>query len=195
MRQNARFRSSWEPGGDLITLTVRVAGVCHCSQLTASSPDIAGLRRLISFGSTINLKVRHWGSLNSIPLQYSMVLSWIPDSGKSGMAVGMDPRSPANRGWRWGWTPDPRQIGDGTAIPDPRQIGDGGGDGDRGFRALPGDSTIMMAPRASHCTARGISVRAECAAHAYCSSKYCGSDMHLPSAAGQPPASPARLRG
>ncbi len=30
IRQNARFRSSWEPGGDLITdgiLTVRVAGV------------------------------------------------------------------------------------------------------------------------------------------------------------------------
>ncbi len=26
MRQNARFRSSWERGGDLITLTVRVAG-------------------------------------------------------------------------------------------------------------------------------------------------------------------------
>jgi hypothetical protein len=26
MRQNARFRSSWEPGGDLITLTARVAG-------------------------------------------------------------------------------------------------------------------------------------------------------------------------
>ena len=26
MCQNARFRSSWEPGGDLITLTVRVAG-------------------------------------------------------------------------------------------------------------------------------------------------------------------------
>ena len=26
MRQNARFRSSWEPGGDLITLTVTVAG-------------------------------------------------------------------------------------------------------------------------------------------------------------------------
>ncbi len=52
------------------------------------------------------------------------------------MAAGMDPRSPVNRGWRRGWTPDPRQIGDGTAIPDPRQIGDGGGDGDRGFRAL-----------------------------------------------------------
>jgi hypothetical protein len=74
--------------------------------------------------------------------------SCIPDSGKSGMAVGMDPRSPANRGWRWGWTrADPRvhtrqlqvEIGDGTAaaIPDPRQIGDGGRDGDhRGFRAL-----------------------------------------------------------
>jgi hypothetical protein len=46
------------------------------------------------------------------------------------------PRSPAIRGWRRGWTPDPWQIGIGTAIPDPRQIGDGGGDGDRGFRAL-----------------------------------------------------------
>jgi hypothetical protein len=53
-----------------------------------------------------------------------------------GTGDGDDPRSPANRGWRWGWTPaDSRQIGDGTAIPDPRQIGDGGGDGDRGFRA------------------------------------------------------------
>jgi hypothetical protein len=52
--------------------------------------------------------------------------------------ITMDPRSPANRGWRWGWTTDPRQIGDGTPIPDPRQIwdGDGDGDGDRGFRAL-----------------------------------------------------------
>ena len=26
MRKNARSRWSWEPGGDLITLTVRVAG-------------------------------------------------------------------------------------------------------------------------------------------------------------------------
>ncbi len=32
----------------------------------------------------------------------AMILSWIPDSGKSGMAVGMDPRSPANRGWESG---------------------------------------------------------------------------------------------
>ncbi len=41
IRQNARFRSSWEPGGDLIILTVRVAGVTvtvvngvigHCRQ-------------------------------------------------------------------------------------------------------------------------------------------------------------------
>ncbi len=44
MRQNARFRSSWEPGGDLITLTVRVAaaavvngviGHCRPSQIKA----------------------------------------------------------------------------------------------------------------------------------------------------------------
>jgi hypothetical protein len=70
-----------------------------------------------------------------------MVLSLIPDSGKSEMAqrwghLGMDPRSQANRGWGWGWTPDPRQIGDGNPIPDPDFI-HGDGDGDRGFRALP----------------------------------------------------------
>jgi hypothetical protein len=40
------------------------------------------------------------------------------------MGMGVDPRSPANRGWGWEWTPEPRQIGDGD------------GDGDRGFRAL-----------------------------------------------------------
>ena len=49
-----------------------------------------------------------------------------------GTGDGDDPRSPAHRGWGWRWTPDPRQIGDGTPIPDPRQIGDGDGDGDRG---------------------------------------------------------------
>jgi hypothetical protein len=31
-----------------------------------------------------------------------------------GTGDGDDPRSPANRGWRRGWTPDPRQIGDGV---------------------------------------------------------------------------------
>ena len=72
----------------------------------------------------------------STPLQYSMVLSCIPDFGKSGMGMGMNPRSPANRGWGSGMIPGPRQIGDGTPIPDPRQIGEGDGDGDRGFRAL-----------------------------------------------------------
>ena len=71
-----------------------------------------------------------------------MVLSWIPDSGKSGTR------------WRWGWTPDPRQIGDGggdgppipgksgmvppSPIPGKSGMGIGGGDGDRGFRALGG---------------------------------------------------------
>ncbi len=79
-----------------------------------------------------------------------MVLSLIPDSGKSGMGMGMDPPlngppSPANRGWGWGWTPDPRQIGDGTPIPIPGQIGDGDGDGDRGFRALqPGPTRFIQ---------------------------------------------------
>jgi hypothetical protein len=36
-----------------------------------------------------------------------------------GTGDGDDPRSPANRGWRRGWTPDPRQIGDGGGD-DPR---------------------------------------------------------------------------
>ena len=136
MRQNARFRSSWEPGGDLtsITLTVRVAAAAVVNGVIGHCRPSGRLIRLI--GCTINLKVKHWGSLNSTPLQYSMVLSCIPDSGKSGMGMGMDPPSPANRGWGWGWAPDPRQIGDGTPIPIPGQIGDGDGDGDRGFRAL-----------------------------------------------------------
>jgi hypothetical protein len=119
-------------------MVVSDAAGATVAESTASS-DIAGLRRLTSLiGCTINLKVKHWEGLNSTPLQYSMVLSCIPDSGKSGtrMGMGMDPRSPAylNRGWGWGWTPDPRQIGDGTPIPDPRQIGDG--DRGPGFRAL-----------------------------------------------------------
>ncbi len=90
----------------------------------------------MSFGSTINLKIKHLGSLNSTPLQYSMVLSCIPDSGESGVGVGVDPRFPANRGWGRGWTPDPRQIGGGTPTPTPGEIGGGGGGGDRGFNAL-----------------------------------------------------------
>ncbi len=38
-------------------------------------------------------KVKHCGGLNSTPLQSSMVLigTWIPDAGKSGMGMGMDP--------------------------------------------------------------------------------------------------------
>ena len=54
-----------------------------------------------------------------------------------GTGDGDDPRSQANRGWRWGWTPDPGNLKSGIGMgagltPDPRQIGDGGGDGDRG---------------------------------------------------------------
>jgi hypothetical protein len=89
--------------------------------------------------STINLKVKHWGSLNlnseSLPLCSTQWYS-------AGIPILANP----SRGWRRGWTPDPRQIGDGTAIPDPRQIGDGGGDGDRGFRALLGRRTVAPVP-------------------------------------------------
>jgi hypothetical protein len=48
-----------------------------------------------------------------------------------GTGVGDDPRSPANRGWGRGWTPDPRQIGDGDGdgppirVPGKSGIGDG----------------------------------------------------------------------
>ncbi len=37
------------------------------SGVPCPASDIAGLRSLMSFGSTINLKVKHWGSLNSTP--------------------------------------------------------------------------------------------------------------------------------
>ena len=113
MRQNARFRSSWEPGGDLITLTVRVAGATVVNGVIGHCHDdgIAGFRRLTSLiCCTINLKVKHGGSRNSTPLRYSMVLSLIPDSGKSGMGMGMDPRSPANRGSGMGMIPDCRRV-------------------------------------------------------------------------------------
>jgi hypothetical protein len=62
-------RAQWEPGGDLITLTVRVAGVTvvsgvigHCRPSQSNKLDWL----------SINLKVKRWGSLNSTPLQYSM---------------------------------------------------------------------------------------------------------------------------
>ncbi len=42
----------------------------------------------------INLKVTHWGSVNSTPLQYSMVLSWIPDPRQIGDGDGSGPPIP-----------------------------------------------------------------------------------------------------
>ncbi len=96
-------------------------------------------------GCAINLKVKHWGSLNSTPLQCSMALSWTRDSGKSGMGMGVA-------------VVDPR-AGDRGSIPDPRQIGDGDGDGDRGFRALglpvplpAGGGSIFTKPEVSSVT-------------------------------------------
>ena len=73
-----------------------------------------------------------------------MILSLIPDSGKSGLGMGpgMDPRSPVNREWWWGWTPDPRQIGGGTPIPIPGKSGIGTrmGMGIGGSESVPWDS-------------------------------------------------------
>jgi hypothetical protein len=95
-------------------------------------PDSAGKRDSRGTEPSLNLKVRHWGSRPEL----------CPFAVLNASGTQLDPRFwQIRRGWRWGlgWTPDPRQIGDGTAIPDPRQIGDGGGNhGDRGFRALSG---------------------------------------------------------
>ena len=38
MRKNARSRWSWEPGGDLITLTVRVAGAAVVNDVIGHWP-------------------------------------------------------------------------------------------------------------------------------------------------------------
>ncbi len=48
MRQNARFRSSWarEPGGDLITLTVRVAGATVVSAVIGHCRPSAQINKL-----------------------------------------------------------------------------------------------------------------------------------------------------
>ncbi len=86
----------------------------------------------------------------SAPLRYSMVLlSLIPDSGKSGIMMGMGMimiPDPSPR-----WTPDPRQIGDGTPITIPGQIGDGDGDSNAngpGIAACQWGSAPWRAPYA-----------------------------------------------
>jgi hypothetical protein len=64
---------------------------------------------------------------------------------KSGMGMGMDPRSPANRGRWWGRAPDPGKSGLGPPPPIPGKSGIG--IGDRGFRALvalsPGHGPLL----------------------------------------------------
>ncbi len=59
MRQNARFRSSWEHGGDLITLTVLVAaaavingviGHCRPSQIQVNAALAVQLTLRLSMG-------------------------------------------------------------------------------------------------------------------------------------------------
>ena len=127
MRQNARFRSSWDsslgachwrgPASDHSHWT-RVAAAAvgggvigHCRH-----PKVSGLdgRRRGTMGP---------GNLpgQPAPLQCSIALSLIPDPRQIGDGGGDGP-------------PDPRQIGDGTPIPIPGQIGDGY----RGFRAPGG---------------------------------------------------------
>ncbi len=63
------FRSSWEPGGDLITLTVRTRRWCHCSQRRHRTLPAFGPGRFQNslIGCTTKLKVKHWGQ-NNLPL-------------------------------------------------------------------------------------------------------------------------------
>jgi hypothetical protein len=106
---------------------------CHCSQRRHRTlPAFGKINQLDWLYNTINLKVKHWG-LSNLPLcilngtklypRFWQIggrgcqWGWTPDSGKSGVGAGVDPRSPTNRGW----DPHPRSPA---------------GGGDRGFRAL-----------------------------------------------------------
>jgi len=110
MHKNARSRWSWEPGGDLITLTVRVAGAAVVNDVIGHWPfdkeRCVGTRtELTSYGEL-------WDS-PSTPLGYSSTTAWSPIS--------------ANRGRGRGSVPVPGQIGDGDggASPPPGKSGTG----------------------------------------------------------------------
>jgi hypothetical protein len=121
MRKNARSRWSWEPGGDLITLTVRVAGAAVVNDVIGHWPF--DKKRCV--GTELTSYGDLWDS-PSTPLGYSSTTAWSPIS--------------ANRGRGRGSVPAPGQIGDGRPVPVPGQIGDGDGDGDRSglVRLRPG---------------------------------------------------------
>ncbi len=166
MRQFSRFRSSCEPGGDLITGTLtlcvaaaalvngRVIGHCRPSKISQLGWDVCT--------STI----KHWAEqlescLRNLPVCSAPWYSaWSPiptlsRDGKSERGMGMipDPRQIGDR------TPvpvpgrigdgdgkDPRQIWDGTPIPVTGRIGDGDGDADRGFKSLIFPSSGVRIP-------------------------------------------------
>ena len=94
MRKNARSRWSWEPGGDLITVTVRVAGAAVVNDFIGHWPfdkETCVGTELTSYGEL-------WDN-PSTPLGYSSTTAWSPIS--------------ANRGRGRGSVLVPGQIGDG----------------------------------------------------------------------------------
>jgi hypothetical protein len=101
MRQNARFRSSWEPGGDLITLTVRVAGAAVVN-------DVIGHCRPSSKGG-VQVQVDQLGdygimgpNLGAKPLPrwgYSQHSSLVPDFSKSGTKTGRSLKLHGGEAW------------------------------------------------------------------------------------------------
>ena len=144
MRKNARSRWSWEPGGDLITLTVRVAGAAVVNDVIGHWPfdkERCVGTELTSYGEL-------WDS-PSTPLGYSgsSTTAWSPIS--------------ANRGRGRGSVPAPGQIGDGRPVPVPGQIGDGDGDGDRGVRALvPSHHSVAQGRDVAGCKRSGAVAKA-----------------------------------
>jgi hypothetical protein len=97
-----------------------LASVAVITRLSEEGPGRAGRVRVRRRHNDIRFRFRMLSAglleeeLARRPFAYSMVLSCIPDSGKSGVGVGVDPRwarSPANRGWGphprspaiWGW--------------------------------------------------------------------------------------------
>jgi hypothetical protein len=57
MRQNARFRSSWEPGGDLITLTLRVAAAAVVNGVIGHHNNGCRPSKIVSL---VGCTIKHW---------------------------------------------------------------------------------------------------------------------------------------
>ena len=128
MRKNARSRWSWEPGGDLITLTVRVAGAAVVNDVIGHWPfdkERCVGTELTSYGEL-------WDQTRakpSTPLGYSGTATWSPISANRGRGRGRVPDSGRIGDGDGGASPPPGKSGEDAPSPSPDKSGTGTGTG------------------------------------------------------------------